>query len=199
MTRNSFRRQERSTTRRFQELPTTEEIMKLLSYARRMPNTRDFRDVVRIIVSTGLRMRELAALRWEHIDFSSPAIVVDSDLTKTQRRVPLTAAAMRILRIRRRLQPESEYVLGESPDIVLHRVLSQLRTFCERLGIRQISLNSLRHVFAIRWLTGGGDMLALASILGFRAISTVFRSFVAPTERSRTDAQEFARIEATMS
>lgn len=196
MTPSSHQGHQRRT---FQEPPSTEEISKLLSFSRRKPHARDFRDVVRIIACTGLRPRELSDLRWEQVDLRARFITISSDKSGATRRVPLSKRTARIFRGRFQRQPRTDYVLGAAPRNVLLSVSKQLRIFSAALGIRPVTLHSLRHAFAVRWFNSGGGVMSLASILGHKSMSCTCRTFFAtPREQLRINAQQLEQLEFQM-
>ena len=196
MTRSSHQEQQRRT---FKEPPSTEEISKLLAFARRKPHTRDLRDIVGIIGHTGLRPRELSDLRWEHVDLRSHSIPVVSDKSGATRRVPFTRKTAMIFRRRLQHQPRTDHVFGVAPRSVLLRVSRQLRTFAAQLGIRPFSLYSLRHAFASRLANSGGNAFLLACILGNRSFSTMMRRFILPSEQPRIAEQQLEVVESQAS
>ena len=73
----------------------------------------DFGDILRLLLLTGQREREIADLRWDEIDFERGVIELPGERTKNHRRhiVPLSATARAILQARLR-QQDRELVFG---------------------------------------------------------------------------------------
>lgn len=144
-------------------------------------------------VYTGMREGELAALRWDSVDFERRLIAVQASfggVTKggDVRYVPILDPLLPLLR-EWRLKISSALVFpnrdggmhGKSARIfqeVLHRVLDAAgfqkirRSGRER---RYIVFHDLRHTFASHWVLNGGDIFRLQKILGHKSITMTQR------------------------
>lgn len=144
-------------------------------------------------IHTGLRAGELAALRWDDVDFSRRIITVARSFdgpTKSgaARHVPLVDALLPTLAAWKLRGPgsllftsERGTMLGESArpfQEVLHRVLKRAG-FAEvvRNGktVRAITFHGLRHTFASHWVMAGGDIFKLQRILGHQSVAMTMR------------------------
>jgi integrase len=67
-------------------------------------NRDDYADIVRLLILTGCRLREISDLRWSEIDFDKAIITLPPNRTKNHRQhvVPLSAPALAILKGRER-------------------------------------------------------------------------------------------------
>lgn len=153
---------------RFPTSPSSEEIASLLAAAGETPLAEDVRDVVTILLHTGMRPSELCELRWSDVDFEERSITINSPKTLRARRIPIAGKTIDVLRARRERQPSTDYVFGQRPRSVLNRVARRINLLCDRIGARRITLHSFRHAFAEWWCNSGGDCWLLASIMGFR-------------------------------
>jgi integrase len=153
------------------------------------------RTVVLVAVLTGLRIGEIAALRWNRVDFTRGALHVKetySDETgfgtpKTRssvREVPLSEPIrMALLAHRARCSHtmEDAFLFASkantpiSPKNMAHRFL---RPTCVRLGLRPIGWHVLRHTHAT-WLSeSGATIRAAQDILGQSDMETTLRVYM---------------------
>jgi integrase len=77
-----------------------------------LPEQGDYRDLIRLLILTGQRLREIANLHWSEIDFDKAIITLPPGRTKNHREhvIPLSAPALEILKGRAR--DERELVFG---------------------------------------------------------------------------------------
>lgn len=140
-----------------------------------------------LALNTGLRIGEIAALRWTDIDFERNLIQVShtyqrvgsvNGLRKTQlvygtvktdastRLVPFgTGLKGKLLRLKR--QSTSQFVFSTHDRPMEPRMLTyyfhQLR---RKAGVQDIHFHQLRHTFATRCLEAQGDILSVSALLG---------------------------------
>jgi integrase len=69
-----------------------------------LPAVGDYGDIVRLLMLTGQRLREIADLRWGEVDLERATIVLPPERTKNHRRheIPLSPPALAILTARKR-------------------------------------------------------------------------------------------------
>ncbi len=147
-------------------LPTPREIAELVSAADSMPDAADFQDVVSIVANTGIRPAELCNLRWPDVDFERKCLSIGASGGARARRIPLGDKALALLRVRRQRQPDSEFVLGRSPRLVLERASRRCRLLSVQTCRRVVTLRLLRLAFLNRWVDSGGSLEALTLISG---------------------------------
>lgn len=175
----------------FRYLRTSEEIAKFLRAAN--DEGEITYSLYATAIYTGMREGELAALRWEDIDFEKRLITVQRSFdgpTKAGdlRYVPILDALLPTLqqwRLRcpgRLLFPNRDgNMYGKSGRIfqeVLHRVLASAGfKNRERKGKTRgyIVFHDLRHTFASQWVMNGGDLFKLQRILGHKSIQMTLR------------------------
>jgi integrase len=83
---------------------------------RALPEQGDYRDLIRLLILTGARLREIANVRWSEIDLDATTITLPPSRTKNHRPhvIPLSAPAMGILKGRG--QDERELVFGRGGE-----------------------------------------------------------------------------------
>lgn len=117
----------------------------------------------RLIINTGLRLREAYRLRLRDIDINARVIMVTRSKTGTARMVPLNRAATEelksYLKARSNLQPESPlfpWWMGSDDDAHLAMISSRLsrrfRSLFDYVGSTDLTEHDLRHEAVCRWM-----------------------------------------------
>lgn len=129
------------------------------------------RAAIALGVETGLRLGNVAGLRWERIDLANAIATVPEVEVKTgvPLTVPLTPLAVEVLQA---LKPALEGpVFGHSA----HRLSQMFHALCVRLDIRDLRYHDLRHTAATEVAAGGADILTLMRLFGWRSVGTAKR------------------------
>lgn len=162
-----IRKQKQSRPRSHYPKTLTEaHIDQLLSLSAEHPGMRDLHDVLQIVLNTGARVGELCEVRWTDVDFPKQSLSVTAN-SGNVRHVPIDLETLRVLKERHRRHPESEYVLGTSPRVMLNRVSHKLAMLSISIGIDRISLHMLRSTFIERLVSAEADTSLVMYICGF--------------------------------
>lgn len=153
-----------------------------------MAANQPLQDFATIMIDTGMRNSEIAALEAGNVFLDEGYLYVPSGKTRAaKRKIPLTARVREILRSRIKSTPSG--LLFENADT--GRVLTTLKTAhagaLRRSKVAHFRLYDLRHTFATRFLEAGGDLVTLQAILGHSSISMVTR-YAHPTDAHKFDA-----------
>lgn len=162
---------------------------------------------VLIVMSTGLRLGEICALKWKDIDLNNGLLYVegtmqrikvhDNDNIKTKIIVqsPKTESSRRTIPIPENLIPllrkycvnDSCYVLtGESDKIIEPRSLERIfKSYSRKIGIKDIHFHTLRHTFATMSVESGFEIKCLSEILGHSNIQTTLNKYVHTSFKSK--------------
>jgi integrase len=130
--------------------------------------------IIRLLVLTGARRNEIAALKWEHVDFERGALRLPDSKTGAKI-VPLGAPAIAVLaRLSRR--EGSPWVFpaatGEGHHVGIPRVWRRLKVIAELTNLR---LHDLRHGFASVAVADGSSLYLLGKVLGHKQATTTAR------------------------
>lgn len=126
--------------------------------------TRRDRAIVQLLLDTGIRLGELAGLRWS--DVSGDVVAVDG---KTGRRlVPISTSTRGLLVA----QGDVRHLwVGPNGPLTTSGVSQVVKRALRRVGVAG-GPHLLRHTFGRMYVTAGGDVFSLQRILGHAQIST---------------------------
>ncbi len=135
--------------------------------------------IMELFYSSGLRLSELADLRWEQLDLGSGMVTVTGKGNRT-RMVPVGRMASQALLEWRKnrgafasFEQPSVFVSQRGTPISTRTIQSRIRYWAKRQGIPQnIYPHLLRHSFASHILESSGDLRAVQELLGHADIST---------------------------
>ena len=170
-------------------------------------------NVFAFVLQTGLRVGEVAGLKWEDIDFKNKVLYVRRNVlyigkpkkhiigtpktAKSIRTIPLTQTAIDILHNQKRVQNEREknkpikmetygYVFktSEGNFLVDSNLNDCLYRYCKKANVKQVSMHCLRHTFATRCIEAGMRPKTLQKILGHSNISMTMNLYVHVSEEA---------------
>jgi len=165
----------------------------------------DFRCLLHLLITTGLRRGECVGLKWRDIDEARSMIQIERNVTYTARsgvvvNTPKTAASSRIVpvmvstlsllkRLKQQRQSENPTVILEDSflfpsesDIFSPRnpdaVTRRVKRFMKAQGLPDLSPHDLRHSCATLLLSSGADIKSVQEILGHVNASTTLNFYV---------------------
>jgi site-specific recombinase XerD len=160
-------------------------------------NGKDFLDrrdhaLLRVLIDTGMRRGELAALELGDVDLEGPVLIIRRSKTYRGRLVPLgsrTAAAVdRYIRARarHRLAASPALWLGQRGPLSGEGVRQMVLVRARQAGLDGVFVHQFRHSFAHHWLSNGGQEHDAAAIAGWSSTTMLARyGASAASERAR--------------
>ena len=139
-----------------------------------------FRPIITFALETAMRQEEIANLQWSNIDFNRRCALVVDTKNLESRTVPLSPAAIEILKNISR-QKNSDKVFGVTKDFITDN-MKQLRA---KTQIEDLRFHDLRHTFATMALQNGVDVKTVSSMLGHYSAGFTLDTYAHVT----TDAQ----------
>ena len=135
--------------------------------------------IMELFYSSGLRLSELASLRWEQLDLASGMVTVTGKGNRT-RMVPVGGKAVEALKEWRKnhgqfttFEQPFVFVSQRGNPIAVRTIQSRIHYWAKHQGIPQnIHPHLLRHSFASHMLESSGDLRAVQELLGHADIST---------------------------
>lgn len=173
-----------------------------------------------LVMQTGLRVGELAGLKWPDVDFEKRCINVCRTLTYRNREwrestpkskagfreIPLTEDAFKILKDVKAKRTKMDVVPMQYHDMVFLSANgipilpttynNALRLISRRIGIKQVSMHILRHTFATRCIEAGMRPKTLQDILGHASIEMTMNIYVHVMKD--TKLKEMSEIESAL-
>lgn len=188
---------------------------KLLNYLLELPTVQNIG--ITIALTTGMRIGEICALRWENTDLVRRVIIVrqtvgriyDSEQNKTERitSTPKTKTSNREIPIGKELYDAlrsikgkagaNSYVVGGADSPKEPRTYREYFTrLLKRLGIPRIVFHGLRHTFATRCIECMCDYKTVSAILGHSNVATTMNLYVHPDmeQKKRCIAKMFKSL-----
>lgn len=150
-----------------------------------------------IALSTGLRLGEICALKWDDIDLNSHLIHVNNTVSRIKDdkykckwiiEVPKTPASLRVVPISDSLINSilkikelsvSNYIVSQNESFINPRTFEYRyhKELCAST-VRDINFHALRHTFATRCMEGGMDVKSLSEILGHSNVNITLNTYV---------------------
>ena len=160
----------------------------------------EFRCMLYLLITTGLRRGELLGLRWNNIDFDGLTITVENNVTyapgqgnifgttkttESERVIPLLPGVATELKAYKTTQnPNTKLGLvfpgkkdadkPRAPAAITHRV----KRFMKKNGLPDLSPHDLRHSCATLLVANGADIKSIQEILGHTDASTTLNFYV---------------------
>ena len=135
--------------------------------------------IMELFYSSGLRLSELASLKWDQLDSSSSLITVIGKGNKT-RMIPVGSYAATALANWRKVRGSfagfevpQVFVSNRGNPISTRTIQARIKYWARRQGLpQQVYPHLLRHSFASHMLESSGDLRAVQELLGHADIST---------------------------
>ena len=164
------------------KLPRTldaDAVSRLLDFEADTPLAIRDKAIMELFYSSGLRLSELAALRWDQLDPATGLITVTGKGNKT-RVVPVGSFAAAALEAWRKVRGNFAgfdepciFVSRRGKPIAVRTIQSRIRHWARRQGLpQQVYPHLLRHSFASHMLESSGDLRAVQELLGHADIAT---------------------------
>ena len=157
----------------------TDTVTRLLDIKEVTPLAIRDKAIMELFYSSGLRLSELAGLRWDQVDPATGLITVTGKGNKT-RLVPIGSYAAAALEKWRKVrgafagfEEPHIFVSNRGKPIATRTIQARIRYWARRQGLpQQVYPHLLRHSFASHMLESSGDLRAVQELLGHADIST---------------------------
>ena len=132
--------------------------------------------VVELLLQTGMRISELAALEIQEVDLDHNVASVKAQNSRGERKVPLNAAAKRALTeylaIRPRAREKTLFLTKTCRPFLVRNIRTALDRYFRLAGIRDAKVNDLRHTFIVEQLKAGTPLVYVSQLVGHKRITT---------------------------
>ncbi len=143
--------------------------------------------IVQLLLNTGLRIGELAALTWDAVAMSERKgiITVKSGKGMTQRKIPLNKEARSALAAMGHLRKAGttrRVFTGQRGPLGVRGLQNILEKAVRSAGLGAVSAHSLRHTFCKNLIDRGVGLETIAALAGHRSIE-ITRQYCEPSPR----------------
>lgn len=132
--------------------------------------------VVELLLQTGMRISELAALQMGDIDFDRNIIVIQAQNSRGARKVPLNVAAKtamtEYLQVRPRAREKTVFLTKTCRPFLVRNIRTAIDRYFRLAGIKGSKVNDLRHTFIVEQLRAGTPLVYVSQLVGHKRITT---------------------------
>lgn len=132
--------------------------------------------IVELLLQTGVRISELAALELNDVDFERDLIAIQAQNSRDSRRIPLNKAAknslMDYLKIRPKAREKVFFLTKTCRPFLVRNIRTAIDRYFRIAGIVSAKVNDLRHTFIIEQLKAGTPMVYVSQLVGHKRITT---------------------------
>jgi site-specific recombinase XerD len=144
------------------------QVNQIIAVANRTPRWLVVRDVVEILYYTGIRANELSCLCISDVDFANNFIhVAAAENCRCGRCVPASPEVIGAINRLHAKDPASCFVIGDSPRAFLYRARRDFCKLTSRMGMRNVSLHTLRLSCAVGLVSSGVDAMTVMRLMGY--------------------------------
>lgn len=135
--------------------------------------------VVELLLQTGMRISELAALQLTDVDYERNVITIQQQNSRAVRKVPLNAPAKKALldylEMRPRAREKTIFLTKTCRPFLVRNIRTALDRYFRIAGIKDAKVNDLRHTFIIEQLKAGTPLVYVSQLVGHKRITTTER------------------------
>lgn len=132
--------------------------------------------IVEVLLQTGIRISELAALQLTELDMERNVMVIKAQNSRESRKVPLNAAAKTALedylQIRPRAREKTLFLTKTCRPFLVRNIRTAIDRYFRLAGIKDGKVNDLRHTFIIEQLKAGTPLVYVSQLVGHKRITT---------------------------
>lgn len=132
--------------------------------------------IVELLLQTGMRISELAALQMGEADLERNTIFIRPQNSRAARRVPLNAAAkasmQEYLQIRPRAREKTMFLTKTMRPFLVRNIRTAIDRYFRLAGIKDAKVNDLRHTFIVEQLKAGTPLVYISQLVGHKRITT---------------------------
>jgi integrase/recombinase XerD len=136
--------------------------------------------IIELLLQTGIRIGELAALTLEDIRTSPESkiayLYIKAAGSHAARKVPLNKSAAIAIDEYRKIRPESEdetlFITKNGRPLLVRNIRTTIDKAFEKAGIKNAKVNDLRNTFIAHHLANGVSLVTVSKLVGHKRLST---------------------------
>ena len=144
--------------------------------------------IIELLLQTGMRISELAALKLEEISIPKKQIFISSQGSHESRVIPLNNAAINAIKDYSQVRPRSKektfFLTKSCRPFLVRNIRSAIDRYFKIASIKDAKVNDLRHTFIVEQLGAGVPLVNVSQIVGHKRLSTTERylQFIDPAK-----------------
>jgi integrase len=127
--------------------------------------------LLRLLVLTGARLREIMNLKWEYVDFERRMLFLPTSKTG-KKSIILNAPAVEVLASLPRIAGNPHVIVGEREGAPLVNIYKPWSRISKDAGLEGVRIHDLRHTTASIAVASGSSLVIIGKMLGHRQSST---------------------------
>lgn len=143
--------------------------------------------IIEVLLQTGIRIGELAALRLS--DIGNDHLVIRTYEKHGERHAPLNKPAKEALRryleVRPKVKDDRVFVTKTGKPFLIRNIRTAVERYFRLAEIKDAKVNDLRHTFVAHHLKHGVSLIVLSKILGHKRLSTTERYLQFVSDRAK--------------
>jgi len=132
--------------------------------------------IVELLLQTGMRISELAALELNDVDLDRNIIHIRAQNSRDERKVPINKAAktalQSYLQIRPRARDTIVFLTKTCRPFLVRNIRTAIDRYFRLAGIKDAKVNDLRHTFIVEQLKAGTPLVYVSQLVGHKRITT---------------------------
>ncbi|HKB88097.1 MAG TPA: tyrosine-type recombinase/integrase [Patescibacteria group bacterium] len=133
--------------------------------------------IVELILQTGLRISEVAALKVACL--KDQEMTIEAYATQPQRSIPLNKPAKDVIEAYIRIRPKADspyvFISKNGKPLAVRNIRASIARYMQRAELPNYSVNDLRTTFMVENLKNGVDIVLLSQVSGHKRLSTTER------------------------
>lgn len=135
------------------------------------------RAMVELMLQTGIRISELAAIEVSHVDLGDPAtIFIPKKESQKERVIPLNSRIKDVLKefveLGQRIESQFLFSTKSGRAILIRNIRSSMERLFKRAGIKDAKVNDFRHTFTGHQLAMGVSLQTVCRVTGHKTLTT---------------------------
>lgn len=132
--------------------------------------------IVELLLQTGMRISELAALSLNDVDFDRNIIFIKAQDSRASRKVPMNKSAKTALsayiQVRPRAREKTIFLTKTCRPFLVRNIRTAIDRYFRLAGIKGAKVNDLRHTFIVEQLKAGTPLVYVSQLVGHKRITT---------------------------
>lgn len=132
--------------------------------------------IVEVLLQTGMRISELAALQVHELDLDRNVITIQPQNSRDARKVPINSAAKsaiaEYMKVRPRAREKTLFLTKTCRPFLVRNIRTAIDRYFRIAGIKDGKVNDLRHTFIIEQLKAGTPLVYVSQLVGHKRITT---------------------------